>query len=256
VGDAPIIYNGKQAVQIVARDISERKRLEEELKNSLKEKDLMMKEIHHRVKNNLMVIQSLLNLQSRYIKDTAARDIFKDSQNRAKSMAMIHESLYQSGDLKRIEFSDYIKTLAKNLFYSYAADPGRVEINVNVDEVMLDVDTAIPLGLILTELVSNCLKYAFPDDRSGSVDVDFHLEDHKYVLMVSDDGVGLPEGFDHEESESLGLMLVYSLSSQIKATVDLDTSHGTSYRISFDEERFKNNFKNKISVSNHYWPAF
>ncbi len=240
VGDAPITYNGQQAVQIVARDISERKKLEEDLKNSLKEKDLMMKEIHHRVKNNLMVIQSLLNLQSRYIKDTAARDIFKDSQNRAKSMAMIHESLYQSTDLKRIEFSDYINTLAKNLFYSYAADPKRVKMDVDVDEVMLDVNTAIPLGLILTELLSNCFKYAFPGDRKGEIKVDFHpyVDNgvNKLRLKVSDNGIGLPEGFDPEKSDSLGLMLIYSLSEQINATLTLDTTVGTTFEISFEEE--------------------
>ncbi|BDZ70781.1 histidine kinase N-terminal 7TM domain-containing protein [Methanobacterium petrolearium] len=240
VGDAPIVYNGRRAVQIVARDISERKKMEEELKNSLKEKDLMMKEIHHRVKNNLMVIQSLLNLQSRYIKDTDARDIFKDSQNRAKSMAMIHESLYQSGDLKRIEFSEYINTLAKNLFYSYAADSKQVEMNINVDEVMLDVNTAIPLGLILTELISNCLKYAFPNDKSGKIEIDFHSYaengENKLKLTVSDNGVGLPEGFDPKKSDSLGLMLIYSLSDQIGATVTLDTTEGTKFEISFEEK--------------------
>jgi PAS domain S-box-containing protein len=240
VGDAPIIYNGQRAVQVVARDISERKKLEAELKNSLKEKDLMMKEIHHRVKNNLMVIQSLLNLQSRYIKDTAARDIFKDSQNRAKSMAMIHESLYQSSDLKRIEFSDYINTLANNLFYSYAADPKRVKIDVDVDEVMLDINTAIPLGLILTELISNCLKYAFPDDKSGKIKVDFHSNkdngENKLKLTVSDNGVGLPEGFDPKKSDSLGLMLVYSLSEQISAEIKLDTSNGTKFEFIFPEK--------------------
>jgi PAS domain S-box-containing protein len=240
VGDAPITYNGQLAVQIVARDISERKKLEEDLKNSLKEKDLMMKEIHHRVKNNLMVIQSLLNLQSRYIKDTAARDIFKDSQNRAKSMAMIHESLYQSTDLKRIEFSDYINTLAKNLFYSYAADPNRVKMDVNVDKVMLDVNTAIPLGLILTELLSNCFKYAFPGDMKGEIKVDFHpyTEEgtNKLILKVSDNGIGLPEGFDPQKSDSLGLMLIYSLSEQIKASVKLDTAAGTTFEITFEEK--------------------
>jgi len=240
VGDAPINYNGLRAVQIVARDISQRKKLEEELKNSLKEKDLMMKEIHHRVKNNLMVIQSLLNLQSRYIKDTDARDIFKDSQNRAKSMAMIHESLYQSSDLKRIEFSEYITTLAKNLFYSYAADPNRVKMSVNVDKVMLDINTAIPLGLILTELISNCLKYAFPDGDSGEIKVDFHsyTEEgtHKFKLTVSDNGVGLPQDFDPKKSDSLGIMLIYSLSEQIGALIKLDTSNGTKFDITFQEK--------------------
>jgi len=240
VGDAPITYDGQRAVQIVARDISQRKKLEAELKNSLKEKDLMMKEIHHRVKNNLMVIQSLLNLQSRYIKDTDARDIFKDSQNRAKSMAMIHESLYQSSDLKKIEFSEYITTLAKNLFYSYAADPKRVKMNVNVDEVMLDINTAIPLGLILTELISNCLKYAFPDGESGEIKVDFHSDTddgtHKFRLTVSDNGVGLPPDFDPKKSDSLGIMLIYSLSEQISAELKLDTTGGTKFEITFEEK--------------------
>ncbi|WP_286244218.1 histidine kinase N-terminal 7TM domain-containing protein [Methanobacterium ferruginis] len=240
VGDAPISYNGKQAVQIVARDISERKKLEEELKNSLKEKDLMMKEIHHRVKNNLMVIQSLLNLQSRYIKDTDARDIFKDSQNRAKAMAMIHESLYKSSDLKRIEFSEYINTLANNLFYSYAADPKQLKMDINVEEIMLDINTAIPLGLILTELLSNCLKYAFPDDKNGEIKVDFYSytenSENKLKLTVSDNGVGLPEGFDPKKSDSLGLTLVYSLAGQINATVTLDTTTGTTFEITFEEK--------------------
>ncbi len=240
VGDAPINYNGKRAVQIVARDISQRKKLEEELKKSLKEKDLMMKEIHHRVKNNLMVIQSLLNLQSRYIKDTDARDIFKDSQNRAKSMAMIHESLYQSSDLKRIEFSEYITNLANNLFYSYAASPERVKMTVNVDEVMLDINTAIPLGLILTELISNCLKYAFPDEESGEIRVDFHSDDvdgtNKFRLTVSDNGIGLPPDFDPKKSDSLGIMLIYSLSEQISAKIKLDTSKGTKFDITFEEK--------------------
>lgn len=239
IGDAPITYNGQGAVQIVARDISQRKKLEADLKNSLKEKDLMMKEIHHRVKNNLMVIQSLLNLQSRYIKDTEARDIFKDSQNRAKSMAMIHERLYQSSDLKRIEFSDYINTLTTNLFYSYAVDPQRVKMTVNVEEVMLDVNTAIPLGLILTELVSNCFKYAFPQDAAGEVKVDFHSftdEDaKKFRLTVSDNGVGLPVDFNPKKSGSLGLMLIYSLSGQIGAEIKLDTTHGTEFEITFEE---------------------
>ena len=239
VGDAPIIYNGQRAVQVVARDVTERKKLEEDLKNSLKEKDLMMKEIHHRVKNNLMIIQSLLNLQSSYIKDTDAKDIFKDSQNRAKSMAMIHESLYQSTDLKRIEFSGYINNLANNLFYSYAADPNRIKMDINVDHIMLDVNTAIPLGLILTELVSNCFKYAFPGDKKGKIKVDFYsYEDNTtnwFRLRVSDNGVGLPEGFNPEESDSLGLKLVYSLSEQIKAKVNLDTTDGTTFEISFRE---------------------
>lgn len=236
VGYVSIIYDNQQAVQIVARDISQRKRLEEELKTSLDEKDLMMKEIHHRVKNNLMVIQSLLSLQSGYIKDKAAKDIFLDSQSRARSMALIHESLYQSSDLKRIEFGKYINTLVKNLFYSYAANRARIKLDVNVEKVMLDINTAVPLGLILTELFSNSLKYAFPDDKSGEIKVDFHSQDDKYILSVSDNGVGLPEGFDPKKSDSLGLMLVYSLSDQIDADVKLSTELGTTFEIIFEEK--------------------
>jgi len=237
------VYSNEEELPILEgfiTDITDSIKAKEMLKKSLKEKNILLQEIHHRVKNNLMVIQSLLNLQSRYIKDTDARDIFKDSQNRAKSMAMIHESLYKSSDLKRIEFSEYINTLANNLFYSYAADPKQLKMDINVEEIMLDINTAIPLGLILTELLSNCLKYAFPDDKSGEIKVDFYSYtengENKLKLTVSDNGVGLPEGFDPKKSDSLGLMLIYSLSEQISATVKLDTTLGTKFEITFKEK--------------------
>ncbi len=235
VGDVPIIYNNQLAIQLVIRDITERKKLEEELKKSLNEKDLMMKEIHHRVKNNLMIIQSLLQLQSRYIKDEDALNIFRESQNRAKSMALIHQRLYQSENLKRIDFGDYTKNLVIDLFRSYSANSNQIKLHVDVDNETLDINTAIPLGLILNELVSNSLKHGFLDGKEGHLNVEFHLNS-KYRLMVCDDGIGIPEGLNHENTDSLGLMLIYSLSDQIGAEIKLDRSNGTRFDIEFEEQ--------------------
>lgn len=236
IGDIPIMYNNKPAVQIVVRDITGRKKLENELKKSLEEKDMMLKEIHHRVKNNLMVIESLLNLQSHYIKDKTALNIFKESQNRAKSMALIHQRLYQSNDLKRIEFGEYSQTLARDLFHSYSVDPNNIKMNIDTDKVMLDVNIAIPLGLILNELISNSLKHAFPEDKKGQINVEFHTKEEKFELSVSDDGIGIPQGFDYKKSDSLGLMLVHSLSDQIRAEVKMDVTNGTKFKITFKED--------------------
>lgn len=226
------LFQGKL---IIIQDINKRKKLEKELKKSLEGKDLMMKEIHHRVKNNLMIIQSLLKLQSEYIKDENALNIFRESQDRAKSMAFIHQRLYQSGDLKKINFGDYTRDITFNLIKSYTVNSNQIKINIDVDNVFLDVDTAIPLGLILNELVSNSLKHGFPEGREGHLTVEFHLKDHEYRLIVSDDGTGIPEGLDYENADSLGLKLVYSLSDQIEAEVNLDTSRGTRFEIRFKD---------------------
>lgn len=236
VGDVPIIYDNQPAVQLVVRDITERKKLENKLKNSLEEKDIMMKEIHHRVKNNLMVIQSLLHLQSRYIKDEDALNIFKESQNRAKSMALIHQRLYQSDDLKRIDFGDYARNLATDLFHTNATRPELIKLNIDVENLMVDVNTAIPLGLILNELLTNCLKHAFPDGKKGIITVKFYKKELKFYLSVSDDGIGIPEDLDYTKSESLGLRLVNSLSEQIDAEVNVDRSKGTKFEIIFEEQ--------------------
>lgn len=252
VGDVPIIYDNQPAVQLVVRDITERKKLEAQLKKSLEEKNIMMKEIHHRVKNNLIVIESLLNLQSRYIKDKEALNIFKESQNRAKSMALIHQRLYQSSDLKSVDFGDYTRTLTWDIFRSYVTDASRIKLNIDVENIMLDVNTAIPLGLILNELVSNSIKHAFPEDYThrpdlqssnlstetepGNVTVKFSLKnDDEYNLTVTDDGIGFPKELYYENNDSLGLRLVNSLSEQIHAKVNLDTKNGTKFEIIFKE---------------------
>jgi PAS domain S-box-containing protein len=236
VGDVPIIYDNQPAVQLVIRDITERKKLEMQLKNSLEEKDLMMKEIHHRVKNNLMVIQSLLHLQSRYIKDKDALNIFKDSQNRAKSMALIHQRLYQSDNLKRIDFGEYIHSLATDLFHTINfSNTKSINLDIDVENLMLDVNTSIPLGLILNELLTNSLKHAFPHNKKGTILVKFYSDGSKFHLIVSDDGVGIPEGLDYTQSDSLGLRLVNNLSKQIDAEMEVNMTNGTSFELIFED---------------------
>lgn len=231
-------YKGKTAVQVVFHDITHRKNAEEKIKKSLEEKEMLLKEIHHRVKNNLMVISSLLNLQSRYIKDKAALDVFRESQNRAKSMALIHEKLYRSSDLKNIDFGEYIRTLSADLYHTYLLDPSSVKLNLNVKDIMLDINTAIPLGLIVNELLTNSMKHAFPECLSGTITVEFNKKAENFILKVSDDGIGLPDDFDINSTETLGLQLVNSLTGQIDGQIELDRAHGTKFKVTFKEEKF------------------
>lgn len=220
------------------QDITERKQMEDEIEQSLKEKEILLKEIHHRVKNNLMVISSLLNLQSRYIKDKAALDIFKESQNRAKSMAIIHEHLYRSTDLKRINFGEYIRTLSTELYHTYVPSPSQISLNINVKDLMLDINTSVPLGLIVNELVTNSMKHAFPQGKKGDINVELYKKDEKYVLSVEDNGIGFPDDVDYKNSHSLGLQLVNSLTDQIGGSIELDKNDGTNFKVIFSEEKF------------------
>jgi two-component sensor histidine kinase/PAS domain-containing protein len=231
------IYDDEDIFQghlLIIQDINKRKKLEDELKKSLEEKDLMMKEIHHRVKNNFMIIQSLLQLQSRHINDEDVLEIFKESQNRIKSMAFVHQRLYQHDNLKKINFGDYPETLASDIFKSYVSNPDQIILDIDTEDVALDIDTAIPLGLILNELISNSLKYAFSDGRNGRLMVKSYLKGSKYSLIVSDNGIGLPEGLDYKKSDSLGLKLIHSLSDQIGADIKLNTTNGTKFKITFE----------------------
>jgi PAS domain S-box-containing protein len=225
----------------IIRDVTERKKNEKLLQNSLDEKEILLKEIHHRVKNNLMIISSLLNLQSRYIKDEESKTIFKESQNRARSMALIHERLYQSADLKRIDFGDYINTLSNDLYHTYIMDTSLIKLNIDVDDVKLDINTSIPLGLILNELVTNSLKHAFPEGKKGEISIIFHKYDEKYLLEVNDNGIGFPDEIDYKNTESLGLRLVTSLTEQIDGKIEFNNASGTSFKIIFKEEKFDEN---------------
>ena len=226
---------GTNLILLGIEDITSRKEAEEKIQKSLEEKEMLLKEIHHRVKNNLMIISSLLSLQSQYIKDKESQDIFKASQNRARSMALIHERLYQSTDLKRIDFGDYIRTLSTELFRTYAGDFGLIDLKINVDDVFLDINTAIPLGLIVNELVTNSLKHAFPEGKSGQIKIDFHSKDDQYEFIVKDNGVGLPEDLDYQNTDSLGLKMVTMLTAQIDGELEQDRTEGITFKITFAE---------------------
>jgi len=228
--------NSSHSVDIIAgsnTDITARKIAENQLKSSLKEKEVLLKEIHHRVKNNLQVISSLLRLQAGYIKDEEALDIFKDSQNRVRAMAMIHENLYQSTDLARIEFSDYISNLTNNLIRCYSVNRN-INIKLNIDRVLLRIDTAIPCGLIINELVSNSLKHAFHENQTGEISIEFlDLSQGKYSLSVSDNGIGFQEDIELPKKHSLGLQLVWNLVEQLEGSIAYQAKSGTEFNITF-----------------------
>lgn len=213
-------------------DITRTKMAEERAQKAVKEKELLMRETHHRVKNNLMVISSLLNLQSRYVKDEDALNVLKESRNRANSMALIHERLYSFSDLKNINFGEYVKSLVGDLFKNYAVSTDTVKLEMAVEDVQMDVDTAIPIGLILNELVSNSLKYAFPAGK-GTLKIVFKREDENLLLSVKDDGVGISAGIDIKKSDTLGLTLIRGLVEQIGGKLTVDSSHGTEVCVVF-----------------------
>jgi len=234
---SPMFLDGEfiGAVAVV-RDITERKQAEEKIKASLAEKEVLLKEIHHRVKNNLQIISSLLNLQSGYIKDKKTIEVFKNSQERVLAMALIHEKMYQSKDLSKINFREYINSLITSLYDSYYLEPGQVELKTQIEDVALDIETAIPLGLILNELISNSLKHAFPDHHRGELRINLKESDDKeydYTLIVGDNGVGFPGGMDFQNSGGLGMVLVQSLVKKLKGVIDINRKDGTTFTITF-----------------------
>jgi len=226
-------------VVVMHEDITERQRVENQIKASLKEKEVLLREIHHRVKNNLQIISSLLNLESRYIKDEQTLHVFKEIQNRIRSMALIHEKLYQSKELARIDFAGYIRSLVADSFRSYKANSHLITLKTNIDDVLLGIDTAISCGLIISELASNSLKYASPAGRQGTIHVDFHLgEEGKFTLIVGDNGVGFPKDLDFRNTESLGLRLTLTLVDQLEGTIELDRSGGTEFKVTFTQKKY------------------
>lgn len=216
------------------KEIIERKKAEEQITASLQEKTVLLREIHHRVKNNLQVISSLLNLQSGYIEDRKSLEIFRESQTRVRSMALIHEKLYQSKDLYKIEFSEYIKSLAKDLFSSYNVDNERIKLKSEMEGIFFEIDTAILCGLIINELVSNSLKHAFPGRRNGEIDIILNKgSEGNYTLIVKDNGVGFPPAINFRKTDSLGLQLVNTLTEQLGGTIDLYKNGMTEFKIEF-----------------------
>ena len=222
------------------QEVLERKRAEEKIKGSLKEKEMLLKEIHHRVKNNLQVVSSMLKIQSEYSQDKKTVEMFQESQNRVRSIALIHEMLYQSKNLSKIDFSEYIQPITTNLMRTYGVDPARIKLNIKVKDVFMDLDRAIPCGLIINELFSNVLKHAFPEGRQGEVQIDLFQESRQeFTLRISDNGVGLPIGMDFKNTDSLGLQLVNALVDQLGGAIVYEGRVGTTFRITFHNREIR-----------------
>ncbi len=218
----------------MVQDISERKQAENQIRASLAEKEVLLKEIHHRVKNNLQVISSLLSMQARTLQDPALREPLLESQRRVRVMAIIHEHLYQTSDLAQIDFADHIRNLVSNLLRSYVPEGAAIAIHMELDCAQMGVDAVIPCGLIINELVSNAIKYAFPDHQAGEITVAFHSNAfNHHSLIVRDNGIGFPEELDFRTSKSLGLKIVTALTKQLGGSIELERQHGTSFMIRF-----------------------
>lgn len=232
----PIKNINNEVVEVsgIGFDVTENKINEEKITQSLKEKEVLLKEVHHRVKNNMQVISSILNLQSSYVRDSYALNLLKECQNRIKSMAFIHESLYQSKNFESVNFSEYVTILSKNLVHTYSINSKKIKLILTLDKLMLTLDTSIPCGLIINEIISNSLKYAFPDNRDGIIFVNLKVNKNKVVIDVGDNGVGIPETLDIKNTQTLGLQLVDTLVEQINGTINLIRKKGTIFSIEFN----------------------
>jgi two-component sensor histidine kinase len=214
-------------------EIAQRRNAEEAVRHS-REKEVLLQEIHHRVKNNLQIITSLLRMQSRAVPDPAFSDALRECQNRVASMALIHDKLYRARDLARVSFPEYVRDLTSNILTSYALPARSVRVKLDIDDLSLSLDCAVPCGLILNELMSNCLKHAFPVGHSGTVHVGFHAEgEQELCLVVQDDGVGMPAAIDLERTSSLGWRLIRALVQQLDGVVQCRTAGGTLVEIRF-----------------------
>ncbi|CAN1210100.1 hypothetical protein TUMEXPCC7403_07885 [Tumidithrix helvetica PCC 7403] len=236
--------NGKTMHSLaMIRDITKQKQAQELISASLREKEVLIKEIHHRVKNNLHVIANLLDLQSQYIEDEQILSLFSDCQNRIHSMALIHEQLYQSPTVGEVNFSEYIQSLIDNLFDSFSTHACDIKQEIDAEAITLNMETSIPCGLIINEIVSNSLKYAFPNHQSGLIRIrfyaDYNTSDRVLHLIVRDNGIGMNKDFDWQNSSTLGLRLVRILTRQLEGTLELDTTAGTQFHISFRELKYR-----------------
>ncbi|MGC9516221.1 MAG: sensor histidine kinase [Methanomicrobiales archaeon] len=214
-------------------DLTKRKLMEDELKKVMSKNEMLLKEIHHRVKNNLQIISSILNLQSFYLTDKKSLEALTDCKNRVRSMGMVHEKLYQSGDFAKIEVKDYIESVALEIFKSYALNPEQIKVKMEIEDISLDINQSIAIGLIVNELLTNSIKYAFPQ-KKGNIEIKISKKgDDKISMLIQDDGIGFPADFELVKSETLGLQLVNNLVSQLDGEITLDRSSGTKFIIEF-----------------------
>jgi PAS domain S-box-containing protein len=215
------------------QDITERKLSEQKIINSLREKEILLKEIHHRVKNNLQVVSSLLYLQSQQLKNPELMELFKVSQNRIRSIALIHEKLYQSYDLVFVDFAQYVNSLIIVLKESFNLEDELIDVHVESNNIRLDISKAIPCGLIINELITNSIKHAFKDKKKGIISIELKLEQNKYLLTVKDNGIGLPASLNLSEQKTLGLKIVENLVYQLNGKFTIEVNHGTQFNITF-----------------------
>ena len=236
---SPLVTDQGRMVMSIIRDITERRRAEEIIQASLREKEALLREIHHRVKNNLQVTSSLLRLQGAAIDDVHAREMFEETENRIRSMALVHEKLYQSTNLSRIDFADYVRSLGELLFRSSAINPANVTLHVSGSETFLSIDIAVPCGLIVNELLSNALKHAFPEDRRGEIHVQLDERADGWIsVSIRDNGIGLPADFDLNSTGTLGLQLVHGLAHQIDGRITIEREQpGAGFIVDFPPER-------------------
>ena len=260
---ARIEFQGRPAIQGAVNDISERKKILDQLKLSLKEKEALLREIHHRVKNNLQIVSSLLNLQTRCIDNEDYQRFFRESQNRIKSMVLVHEKLYQTADLANIKPSDYLSSLLQQLFNAYNISPGSIILKGNIADFPMIIDIAIPCGLLVNELVSNSLKHAFPGligysaedikktfKERPEIAIDLALDEKGNVkLIISDNGVGFPDNLDFQKTESLGLQLVCALVKQLDGSIKMEKTQGTRFIICFSEKTKQQKLQKNMSKS-------
>ena len=234
VGLNPFEWKNRYYLLVIIRDITERKKRENQINASLKEKEILLQEIHHRVKNNMQIISSMLSLQFATVNDEKTIQMFKDSQNRVKTMALVHEKLYRSSDFANINFYHYVKDLVRHLFISFQVKPDKVYYQIKIEDIFFDISTAISCGLIINELVTNSIKYAFPEDQKGLIIIGLEQkDDHIYELLYQDDGIGLPEEVSIENSKTLGLHLIEILSIQLGGEVVIERKKGVCFKISF-----------------------
>ncbi|MBT3225912.1 MAG: response regulator [Deltaproteobacteria bacterium] len=228
---------GKSTIVWIVHDITYRKLVEDQIKASLKEKEILLHEIHHRVKNNMQVINSLLKMQANNIEDNQVKEILKESQNRVYAMSAVHETLHGSEKLSEINLKTYLSKITTSIFQTYFTDHRKVNLNSKIDDLPISINQAYPLGLITNELISNSLKYAFPDEREGEISVSVNKLNQGLELTVMDDGVGIPNAFDWNKSNTLGLKLVRTLvENQLDGSIELDNQNGTKITIKFNIE--------------------
>jgi two-component sensor histidine kinase/CheY-like chemotaxis protein len=223
----------RQTNERLAEEVAERQLAEERIRSSLQEKEVLLKEIHHRVKNNLQIISSLLYLQSQQIGEERTRELFMESRGRVRSMALVHEKLYQSEDLARINYRDYLSSFTRSIMQAYPQRQRTVRLDLHLDDICLPVDLAIPCSLIINELMTNALKYAFDGNAPGTLTLALRREGDAVELEVRDDGKGFPEGFDINNTETLGMQLVVNLVNQIRGELDTALSGGARFTIRF-----------------------